>query len=80
MQDFTKLYIGGDGVRNGKAILLDESTVKIDSATGAIELKFKGPNGETAEKKYTAKPAGIGRSVQEIYTAGGLEKWVKERI
>lgn len=80
VQDLSKLYLGADGVRNHKAILLEKSTVKIDSSTGAIELTFTGPKGEKVQKKYTAKPAGIGRSVQEIYTAGGLEKWVKERI
>lgn len=79
VQDLTKLYLQG-GERNQKAILLKNSEVKIDSATGKIELSFEGPNGEKVEKTYTAKPAGIGRSVQEIYTAGGLEKWVKERI
>lgn len=80
VQDLSKLYLGAEGVRNHKAILLDNSTITIDSSTGAIKLKFTQPNGETVEKSYTAKPAGIGRSVQEIYTAGGLEKWVKERI
>ncbi|SPO32727.1 probable LYS4 - homoaconitase precursor [Ustilago trichophora] len=80
VQDLSKLYLGAEGVRNHKAILLDQSNIKIDSATGKINLKFTQPNGEVVEKTYTAKPAGIGRSVQEIYTAGGLEKWVKERI
>lgn len=80
VQDLSKLYLGAEGLRNHKAILLDNSTITIDSSTGAIKLKFTQPNGETVEKSYTAKPAGIGRSVQEIYTAGGLEKWVKERI
>ncbi|SNX87621.1 probable LYS4 - homoaconitase precursor [Melanopsichium pennsylvanicum] len=80
VQDLTQLYLGQGAVRNHKAILLQESTIHIDSSTGSINLTFKAPNGEMVIKKYTAKPAGIGRSVQEIYTAGGLERWVKERI
>ncbi|SPO30307.1 probable LYS4 - homoaconitase precursor [Ustilago trichophora] len=80
VQDLSKLYLGDQATRNQKAILLDQSIVKIDSATGKIILKFTQPNGQVVQKSYTAKPAGIGRSVQEIYTAGGLEKWVKERI
>ncbi len=80
VQDLTAMYLGDRGVRNHKTILLEESTVKVDSSTGAIELTWKGPGGRKVEKRYTAKPAGIGRSVQEIYTAGGLEKWVKQRI
>lgn len=81
VQDLTRLYLENEGgVRNSKAILLDESKVHIDSSTGSINLSFKGPDGAKIERTYTAKPAGIGRSVQEIYTAGGLEKWVKQRI
>ncbi|SOV05452.1 probable LYS4 - homoaconitase precursor [Ustilago sp. UG-2017a] len=80
VQDLTKLYLGEGGQRSQKAILLKNSEVKIHAATGKIQLSFEGPQGEEMEKTYTAKPAGIGRSVQEIYTAGGLEKWVKERI
>ncbi|TKY90385.1 hypothetical protein EX895_000383 [Sporisorium graminicola] len=81
VQDLTRLYLpDSHGVRNHKAILLDQSTVTIDSSTGAIQLSFTAPDGKQIAKSYTAKPAGIGRSVQEIYTAGGLEKWVKERI
>lgn len=80
VQDLTKLYLGEGGQRSQKAILLKNSEVKIHAATGKIQLSFEGPQGEKMEKTYTAKPAGIGRSVQEIYTAGGLEKWVKERI
>lgn len=80
VQDLTKLYLGEGGQRNQKAILLKDSKVKIHAATGKIQLSFEGPQGEKMEKTYAAKPAGIGRSVQEIYTAGGLEKWVKERI
>ncbi|PWY97334.1 putative LYS4-homoaconitase precursor [Testicularia cyperi] len=79
VQDLTKLYLQ-DGVRNHKSILLEDSTVQIDSSTGKITLSFTGPDGNKISNQYTAKPAGIGRSVQEIYTAGGLEKWVKERI
>ncbi|CBQ69745.1 probable LYS4-homoaconitase precursor [Sporisorium reilianum SRZ2] len=80
VQDLSRRYLGADGVRNHKAILLDQSTVHIDASTGTIQLSFTAPDGEVVSKAYTAKPAGIGRSVQEIYTAGGLEKWVKERI
>ncbi|SJX65393.1 probable LYS4-homoaconitase precursor [Sporisorium reilianum f. sp. reilianum] len=80
VQDLSRRFLGADGVRNHKAILLDQSTVHIDASTGTIQLSFTAPDGEKVSKAYTAKPAGIGRSVQEIYTAGGLEKWVKERI
>jgi homoaconitate hydratase len=81
VQDLTALYLGSkDAVRNQKAILLDQSNVQINSATGEINLSYTAPDGSKVNKKYIAKPAGIGKSVQEIYTAGGLEKWVKERI
>lgn len=32
------------------------------------------------KKVYTTRPAGIGKSVQDIFTAGGLEAWVKKRL
>ena len=73
-------FMLASALKEAKTILLDQSNVRINSATGEIHLSFTAPDGSKVDKKYTAKPAGIGKSVQEIYTAGGLEKWVKERI
>ena len=57
-------------------MLLRGAHVRLDSRTGAVTLTRA--DGRAA--KYTTRPAGIGRSIQEIYVAGGMEAWVRERL
>ena len=57
-------------------MLLRDATVELDSRTGAVILKHA--DGRVAQ--YTTMPAGIGRSIQDIYVAGGLERWVQQRL
>ena len=82
MEELTAAY-AKDGARGqgGKgpgeiSVLLRDADLHLDSATGAVELRYA--DGRVA--RYTTRPAGIGRSIQEIYVAGGMEKWVAERL
>ncbi|WFD06130.1 homoaconitate hydratase [Malassezia vespertilionis] len=82
VEDLTKEY-GRDGARGngGKrpgelCVLLDGADLRLDSRTGVAELTY--PDGRQA--RYTTVPAGIGRSIQEIYVAGGMESWVRARL
>lgn len=83
VEDLTTQY-GRDGARNqgGKevgeiSVILDRAHIRIDSATGEVVLR---DNESGSERRYTTTPAGVGQAVQEIWTAGGLEAWVKARI
>ncbi|KAI3613325.1 hypothetical protein CBS9595_004158 [Malassezia furfur] len=82
VEDLTAAYAqGGARGQGGKApgeisVLLRDADLHLDSATGAVELRYA--DGRVA--RYTTRPAGIGRSIQEIYVAGGMEKWVAERL
>ncbi|WFD44973.1 homoaconitate hydratase [Malassezia psittaci] len=82
VEDLTLAY-GKDQVRNqggnqpGEiSVLLQDTDLHLDSATGKVQLRK--PDGRVAN--YTTRPAGIGRSIQEIYVAGGMENWVAERL
>ncbi|KAI3623640.1 LYS4 [Malassezia furfur] len=82
VEELTAAY-AKDGARGqgGKgpgeiSVLLRDADLHLDSATGAVELRYA--DGRVA--RYTTRPAGIGRSIQEIYVAGGMEKWVAERL
>lgn len=81
VEDLTRQY-GRDGARGqgGKhdgeiSVVLDKVTISIDSSNGQVILQ----DGQQ-QKRYTTTPAGVGQAVQEIWTAGGLEAWVKARI
>ncbi|WFD32682.1 homoaconitate hydratase [Malassezia sp. CBS 17886] len=82
VEDLTAKYArdgarGNGGQKEGEiSVLLDGATVRLDSGTGRVHLAFV--DGTHAE--YTTRPAGIGRSIQEIYVAGGMEGWVRERL
>ena len=82
VQDLTAMYArdgkrGNGGKRDGEvSVLLEGSELTIDSTTGQVVLKDK--QGE--ERRYTTRPAGVGQAVQDIWTSGGLEAWVKARI
>jgi len=82
VDDLTSSYAkdgqrGAGGRQPGElSVLLRDATVSLNSRTGAVELRF----GNGSVKHYTTRPAGIGRSIQEIYVAGGMESWVKQRL
>lgn len=82
VDDLTSSYAkdgqrGAGGRQPGElSVLLRDATVSLNSRTGAVELRF----GNGSVKRYTTRPAGIGRSIQEIYVAGGMESWVKQRL
>ncbi|UZJ51206.1 hypothetical protein CBS101457_000526 [Exobasidium rhododendri] len=82
VQDLTAQYArdekrGNGGKTEGQiSVLLEGSELSLDSATGQVILK--GSDGK--EKRYTTRPAGVGQAVQDIWTSGGLEAWVKARI
>ncbi|CAD6975796.1 unnamed protein product [Tilletia controversa] len=46
----------------------------VNSRNGVVEVRLP----DTA--RYEATPRGIGRSIQEVYVAGGMENWVKNRL
>lgn len=83
VEDLTREY-AKDGKRNqgGKkegeiSVVLKDATISVDSKNGRVTLDLQ--NGQPP-KYYTTTPAGVGQAVQEIWTAGGLEQWVKARI
>lgn len=68
---------GNGGKRQGEiSILLQGFELSIDSTNGQVILK----DGQGGERRYTTRPAGVGQAVQDIWTSGGLEAWVKARI
>ena len=81
VEDLTREFAAngerGHGSTEGtNSVLLRGAHVRLDSRTGAVTLTRA--DGRAA--KYTTRPAGIGRSIQEIYVAGGMEAWVRERL
>lgn len=82
VEDLTRAHAkdgarGAGGTKPGElSVLLRDATVELDSRTGAVILKHA--DGRVAQ--YTTMPAGIGRSIQDIYVAGGLERWVQQRL
>ena len=81
VEDLTREYArdgarGHGGKREGEiSVLLESSNVSVSSSNGQLVLKVG-----DSEKRYVTTPAGVGRSVQEIFIAGGLEAWVKQRL
>ncbi|KAF9158783.1 mitochondrial Homoaconitase [Actinomortierella ambigua] len=61
----------------GKSKLTDRTgwQANISLASGKIRVRSEG---QADEKVYQV--GGLGKSVQELWVAGGLENWVKERI
>jgi homoaconitate hydratase len=82
VQDLTEEYArdgkrGNGGKTEGEvSVLLKGFELSIDSTNGQVILK----GGDGKEKRYTTRPAGVGQAVQDIWTSGGLEAWVKARI
>lgn len=68
---------GAGGKKEGElSVLLRNATVSLESRTGKVQLTHADGRVQT----YTTRPAGIGRSIQEIYVEGGMEAWVKARL
>lgn len=81
VEDLTREYArngarGAGGRRDGEISVLVDADVRLDSQSGEVCLTL--PDGSV--RKYQTIPAGIGRSIQEIYVAGGMEGWVRERL
>lgn len=81
VEDLTREYArngarGAGGRRDGEVSVLVDADVRLDSQSGEVCLTL--PDGGV--RKYQTVPAGIGRSIQEIYIAGGMEGWVRERL
>ena len=82
VEDLTAAYAkngarGSGGQKEGEiSVLLEGADLRLDSATGTVELR----RADGSVARYTTIPAGIGRSIQEIYVAGGMENWVAERL
>lgn len=82
VEDLTKEYArdgkrGAGGKVEGEiSVLLKGWEVSVQSSTGELVLKKEGEK----ERRYITRPAGVGRAVQDIWTAGGMEQWVKRRI
>jgi homoaconitate hydratase len=67
----------GSGGKKGELTVHTGWHVVVGSEDGRIEVTLRKEDG--GEKKvYRTSP--IGRSVQEVATAGGLEKWVQSRL
>lgn len=73
-QEFTKAGKRNQGGKNGELTVKPNWEITVSSGDGNI--KIKRDNGE--EQAY--KTGSVGKSVQEVWLAGGLEGWVKERI
>lgn len=73
-QEFTKAGKRNQGGKNGELTVRPSWNITISSGDGDIHIERE--NGE--EKTY--KTGSVGKSVQEVWLAGGLEGWVKERI
>ena len=67
---------GNGGRKEGEISVLIDADLRLDSKTGEVRLTLADGNVRT----YSTIPAGIGRSIQEIYVAGGMEGWVRERL
>lgn len=81
VEDLTREYArngarGAGGRRDGEISVLVDADVRLDSQSGEVCLTL--PDGSV--RKYQTIPVGIGRSIQEIYVAGGMEGWVRERL
>lgn len=82
VEDLTRQYArdgarGNGGKEEGEiSVFLKGARVSLDSSNGQLTLHTR--DGET--KRYTTTPAGVGTAVQDIWTAGGLEAWVKRTI
>lgn len=80
VEDMTKQF-AKDGRRNNGGSKDGDLTVQpgwkldFDAGTGAITVTM---GAEGQKRIYTA--GGVGQSVQEVWLAGGLEGWVRERI
>lgn len=72
--EFAKDGKRNKGAKTGELTVRPDWQMKVDSAQGTIEITK--PNGET--KAYRGRS--VGKSVQEVWLAGGLEGWVRERI
>ena len=67
----------GAGGKHGElTVMLDGSRLAVSTTDGTVTLKLH----DGSQKTYVTRPAGVGRSVQEIFVAGGLESWVKQRL
>ena len=81
VEDLTREYArdgarGNGGRKEGEISVLIDADLRLDSKTGEVRLTLADGNVRT----YSTIPAGIGRSIQEIYVAGGMEGWVRERL
>ena len=72
---FAKDAKRNQGGVDGQLTVATKVSVEIDSASGRV--KARSQDG-ALDKEYTV--GSIGRSVQEVWVAGGLEGWVRERI
>ncbi|WFD34872.1 homoaconitate hydratase [Malassezia cuniculi] len=81
VEDLTREYArdgarGNGGRKEGEISVLIDADLRLDSQTGEVRLTLA----DGSVRTYTTIPAGIGRSIQEIYVAGGMEGWVRERL
>lgn len=76
-REFAKEGQRGFGGKNeGEiSVLLKDAEVSVSSKDGKLVLRRAGE-----DRVYVTRPAGVGTAVQEIWTEGGLEQWVKARI
>ncbi|KAE8230213.1 hypothetical protein CF326_g4790 [Tilletia indica] len=68
---------GQGGKKDGEiSVVFDGEGMEavVNSRNGVVEVQLP----ESA--RYEATPRGIGRSIQEVYVAGGMENWVKNRL
>ena len=72
--EFTKNGKRGQGGKGGELTVQPGWQLFVDSAVGSIKIVKQ----EGEEKLYACRS--VGKSVQEVWLAGGLEGWVKERI
>ncbi|PWN27534.1 homoaconitase [Jaminaea rosea] len=67
---------GAGGKKEGEISVVLEGEVRVDTRNGQVVLK--GSDGK--ERRYVTRPAGVGKAVQDIAVAGGLEAWVQKRL
>lgn len=72
--EFGKDGLRGKGGRDGEGTVKNGWQIEVDMTEG--RLRVTKSDGEVKSYKVQA----VGSAVQEIWVAGGLEKWVKARI
>ncbi|WAQ87712.1 hypothetical protein PtA15_8A618 [Puccinia triticina] len=71
-------FLRKDQEQSSAATLVTQWSLRLDARSGQLEISD--PQGSSLKEPVVFQLQPIGKSVQEIFVAGGLEGWVRERI